>query len=139
MSFAEICMICILTIEGRVISITYLMTAANQRHSLLLLCLIALLIVTGSTQRGGSRSSSSSSSRSSRSRSYYHGSTYHSNQNCTTVNGTTTCTYVDEPLSWTAILIFLAVFLGLLAFGIYSSSKDEERRKGVIEKALKDY
>jgi hypothetical protein len=96
----------------------------------------------GSAQRGGSRSksSSSSSSRSSHYGSYYHTSTSHRNENCTTINGTTTCTYVEaEPLSWTAILIFVAIFAGLLVVGIISARKDEERRKTAIDAVMKEY
>ena len=112
------------------------MTKSNK--FLLLALILTLLFICAHSQRGGSRSSSKSSS-SSRSSYRHHSYGSHSNENCTTVNGTTTCSYVDEPLSWTSIGIFVAVFAAFLGIGIFSSQKDEKRRKETIEKVMKEY
>jgi hypothetical protein len=94
-----------------------------QRSSLLLIITLSLMLILASAQRGGSRSSSSRSRSSSRRSHHYYGS-LHRSQNCTTVNGTTTCTYVDEPLSWTAIAIFLGICGAFMTFAIISGKKD---------------
>lgn len=114
----------------------------SSRDPLVFVILFCALLILGGAQRGGSRSSSSSSSSSSHSsHSYYHSnSNYHRNQNCTTINGTTTCTYVaDEPLGWTPIFIFLGIFIALIACAAVSAQKDEQRRKEVIDGVMKTY
>ena len=102
--------------------------SSSKRFQVYLLLLLLLLACVSFAQRGGGSSRSSSSSSRSR-RNHYYGSTYHSNENCTTINGTKTCTYVDEPLSGTAIAIIIGVVAVIIGAAAYSSNKQEEARK----------
>jgi hypothetical protein len=105
--------------------------------------LIAFCMITANSQRGGSRSrSSSSSSRSSRSRSYgssYFGSSSTSSKNCTTTNGVTTCTTTETELTTNQIFILVCGIAGFVGYALYSSDKDNRRRKNTIEAIMKTY
>ena len=104
------------------------MNISSSKRFQVCLLLFLLLACVSFAQRGGGSSRSSSSSSRSRSNHYY-GSTYHSNENCTTINGTKTCTYVDEPLSGTAIAIIIGVVAVIIGAAAYFSNKQEEARK----------
>ena len=122
----------------------------NRKYVLLMGLILSLLIVSTFQQRGNSRSRSSSSSSSHHSGSHsrgYHHNTYTSNtnsyknSNCTTINGTTTCTYSnsDSEGGWLFFIIIIVIFGVIGFFSVKAGNKQAQKRKEVIASVMNDY
>ena len=112
--------------------------------------LLCLFVSDTVQQRGGSRSSPDRDFYQQSSRHHPRGSGFRgggynnpigANQNCTTVNGTTTCvsTTTDGGSSWYVFIIVLAIFGVIGYFSVKEGIRQDERRKEIIAKAMNEF